>query len=304
MKLAVTSASFSQNSSLKEELSSRWGTEIRYNSEGKRFKRDELISFLKGADAAIIGLDRIDSLILEELPELKVISKFGVGLDNIDQAACSRFGVSVGWTGGVNKLSVAEMTLGFALSLLRNLYQSSSLLSRGEWRKNGGVQLSNKTVGLIGFGFVGKEVYRLLAPFNCKILVNDTDQLAFEGYPISNSSIEEIICESDIISVHTPLTDKTKNLITIEDMRKMKQKPILINTARGGIINENHLEQALDENLISGLGIDAYVAEPCFTNSLLKRDNVFCTPHIGGNAREAVIAMGMSSISNLINLTE
>ncbi|MCF8057839.1 MAG: phosphoglycerate dehydrogenase [Bacteriovoracaceae bacterium] len=304
MKLAVTSASFSKNKYLRDEVSSKWRGKIKYNIEGIRFTKSELIIFLDDADAVIVGLDQIDLEVLESLPKLKYISKYGVGLDNVDLKACAERGIPVGWTGGVNKLSVAEMTIGFAISLIRNLYQTSSLLSRGEWKKVGGRQLSHKTVGLIGFGNVGKEVYRLLEPFNCKILINDIDTNAFNGYSLKNSKLERIFKESDIISIHTPLSEKTQNLITIKEMRTMKQKPFLINTARGGIINESDLEVALDEGHISGLAIDAFIEEPYPPHSLIERENVYCTPHIGGNADEAVMAMGKSAIDNLLKITK
>lgn len=303
MKLAVTSASFSKDDGLKNKLASQWKGEIKYNLDGIRFKSNELLDFLEDVDAAIVGLDKITSPLLSGLPKLRFISKYGVGLDNIDLEACKMRGIEVGWTGGVNKLSVAEMTLGFSLTLIRNMYQSSFLLSRGTWKKNGGNQLSGKTFGIIGFGFVAKEVVRLLAPYNCKILVNDINSSAFEGTNFKNTEKDIIYRESDIISIHTPLTDKTQNMITLDVMRKMSNRPILINTARGGIICEEDVVKALDEGIISALAIDAYVDEPAPPASLIEREDVFCTPHIGGNAKEAVWDMGVSAIENLIKIT-
>lgn len=304
MKLAVTSTSFSKNDTLRKRISEIWKGEIIFNEEGKKFTKSELIRFLDGCDTAIVGLDNVDEEVLENLPELRFISKYGVGLDNIDLDACEKKGVSIGWTGGVNKLSVAEMTLGFSITLIRNLYQSSGLLSEGTWKKNGGSQLSGKTIGIIGFGHVGKEFYRLLSPFQCNVLVNDIDPSVYEGTGITNQSLEAIFQQADLISLHVPYSKTTKGLIDLEAMKKMKKKPILLNTARGGIVNEEDLITGLDEGLISAVGIDAYVNEPQPSSALISRKDVFCTPHIGGNASEAVLAMGNSAIDNLMEIVE
>lgn len=303
MKLAVTSASFSKNKELCHRLKELWDGDISLNVEGIRFKEDELLEFLAGCDAAIVGLDKIHPGILDKLPQLKVISKFGVGLDNIDLEECKRRNISIGWTGGVNKVSVAEMALGFSLSLMRNLYQSSSLLSDGTWKKNGGSQLTGKKIGIIGFGHVGKEFYRLLEPFECEVMVNDIDPSVFDKTDVKNTELNTIFETADLISLHVPFTAKTENLITLEVMKKMKQKPILINTARGGIINEEDIIRGLNEGYISSVGIDAYLTEPHPSPELTSRNDVFCTPHIGGNAHEAVMAMGNSAIDNLLKAT-
>ena len=276
------------------------------NTKGKRFNETELIDYIGEADAAIIGLDTITPKVLDACPNLKIISKYGVGLDNINISACEERNIAIGWTGGVNKLSVAEMVIGNAISLFRNLYTTSNKLKNGEWIKNGGRQLSETTVGVIGVGHIGKEVIRLLKPFACKILVNDIiDQ---KNYYLDNNLVEcskeEIYRTADLITVHTPLTKETKELINIESIKLMKENAIIINTARGPLVNLADLEEALKSNMIAGAALDVYDIEPPSRDDLLKIPNLINTPHIGGNSKEAVYAMGSSAINHICEFFE
>ena len=300
MNIVVTSPSFSKNKNLVNELR-RFFPDSRFNTEGKLFNKDELIEFIGDAEALIVGLDKIDLDVLLASPNLKIISKYGVGLDNIDLKACKKNNIRIGWTGGVNRLSVAEMTLGFMLMLSHNLFSTTTQLKQGIWNKNGGFQLTGKTIGIIGIGNIGKEVVRLLKPFNCKILVNDIiDQTE---YYTNNSLIElprsEIFEKADIITMHTSLDSDTKDLINLELLNTMKPTSYIINTSRSGVLVEDDLKFALKNGIISGAAIDVYVSEPPSDMELLSLPNLICTPHIGGNAVEAVEAMGMSAIKHL-----
>ncbi len=185
--------------------------------------------------------------------------------------------------------------------LSRNLYITSNLLKEGTWQKEGGFELSGKTIGIIGVGFIGKELIRLLEPFNCKILVNDiVDQESYyRVHGLIEATKEYIYREADIISIHTPFDETTKDLITLREFKMMKPTAFLLNTARGGIVNETNLKYALKNSLIAGAGIDAYVVEPPIDRELIELPNLIATPHIGGNSKEAVLAMGLSAIENL-----
>ena len=301
MNIAATSPSFSKNKVLQNKMYKHFPN-AKLNLEGKRFKEeDELIEFIKDADGIVVGLEPINKSILERCSNLKIVSKYGVGLNNIDIDECKKKGITIGWTGGVNKLSVAEMTLGYMLMLCRNIYITSNQLKQGIWNKSGGIQLSNKIVGVIGVGHIGKELIRLLKPFNCKILVNDIiDQKEFyENNDLIEVSKEEIYKQADIITIHTPYDDTTKNMINKNIFKMIKENAFVINSARGGIIHEDDLKCALKNNQIAGAAIDAYLEEPPSDMELLSLDNLICTPHIGGNALEAVEAMGMSAIKHL-----
>lgn len=301
MNIIVTSPSFSSNTILQKEIY-QYFPNAKLNLEGKRFGKKELLEYIQDADAIIVGLEPIDEEVLSQCKHLKIVSKYGVGLNNIDLDACKKRNIAIGWTGGVNKLSVAEMTLGYMLMLMRNLFITSNELKNGIWNKSGGFQLSAKKIGIIGVGHIGKEVVRLLKSFNCDIYVNDIiDQ---ENYYKENNlkevTKEEIFKTCDIVTIHTPYDDTTKDLATLEVFKMMKQSSFVINSARGGIINEDDLKYALQNNLIAGAAIDAYVEEPPTDKELLNLPNLICTPHIGGNAQEAVEAMGMSAIKHLV----
>jgi len=301
MNIVVTSPSFSNNKILQKEIY-KYFPKATLNLDGKRFDKKELIEYIKAADGIIVGLESIDDEVLEHCKQLKIISKYGVGLNNIDLEACKKRDIAIGWTGGVNKLSVAEMTLGYMLMLCRNLFVTSTELKKGIWNKSGGFQLSNKKIGIIGVGHIGKEVVRLLQPFGCTILVNDI--INQEQYYKDNSLIEttkeEIFQKCDVVTIHTPYDETTHNLVSKDEFNMMKSSAFIINSARGGIINEDDLKKALQDKKIAGAAIDAYVEEPPTDKELLSLLNLICTPHIGGNAQEAVEAMGMSAISHLM----
>ena len=300
MNIIATSSSFSQNKKLQDEIY-RYFPNAKLNLKGLKFNQSELISYIKKADAVIVGLETINIDVLNSCPNLKIISKFGVGLNNIDLDACKKRNIAIGWTGGVNKISVAEMALGFMLMLIRNLYSTSNELKNGNWNKSGGFHLSEKTVGIIGVGNTGKELVRLLKPFSCKILVNDiiNQDKYYKKNNLEETSKKEVFINSDIVTIHTPYNHATNNMVNRKILKSMKKSAYLINTARGGIINEKDLKYALQNNTIAGAAIDAYLEEPPTDEEFLKLPNLICTPHIGGNAKEAVEAMGMSAIAHL-----
>ena len=300
MNIVVTSPSFSKNKTLQKKIYSYF-PDAKLNLEGKPFNKRELIEYIGEAEGLIVGLDKIDKEVLNGCPNLKIISKYGVGLNNIDLNGCKERNIAIGWSGGVNRLSVAEMTLGYILMLSRNPYITSNQLKRGVWNKNGGFELSGKTVGIIGVGFIGKELIRLLEPFRCKILVNDiiNQNRYYKKYNLIESSKDEIYKNADIITLHTPLNSTTNNMITLKEMKIMKKSAILINSARGGLINEDDLKFALQNNIIAGGAIDVYINEPPTNKELIEIPNLITTPHIGGNSKEAVLAMGMSAIEHL-----
>ena len=174
LTVGVTTVAFSKNKTLITQLKNMGFKKVIINDDGKRFTKSELISILSKCDVAIVGLDEIDRSVLSKTTKLKVISKYGVGLNNINFEDCKKYNVDVLHTQGVNKRSVSEMTFGFMLGLARNLFLTSNLLKNGTWKKDGGMQLSGKKIGIIGVGNIGKDLISILKPFNCEILVNDS----------------------------------------------------------------------------------------------------------------------------------
>ena len=300
MKIKATSTSFSRHPKLRATLLADF-PDAEFNDDGRKFSRAELIDFIKDADGVVLGLEEVDDDVLAACPTLKIVSKYGVGLDNLDQEACKKRGIAVGWTGGVNRRSVAEMDLCFMLALARNLYRTSLDLMAGNWNKNGGFQVSGKTVGVIGLGHTGSEIIRLLKPFGCRVLGNDiVDKIALcTELDIEHVEKSQLFRESDFVLMHTQLTDLTHHLINAETLGAMKSTAFVINTARGPIINDDDLKRALIDGTIAGAALDVYEDEPPTDLEFLRLPNLFCTPHIGGNAEEAVMAMGMSAIGHI-----
>tara|TARA_B110000240_G_C13407246_1_gene413636 strand:- start:128 stop:1090 length:963 start_codon:yes stop_codon:yes gene_type:complete len=301
--VGVTTVAFSKNKTLVAQLQNTGFKKVLINVDGKRFTNEELILFLSLCDVAIVGLDKIDKSVLSKSPKLRAVSKYGVGLDNINFKDCKKYNVDVLHTQGVNKRSVSEMTLGFMLSLSRNLFLTSNLLKNGTWKKDGGMQLSGKKIGIFGVGNIGKDLISLLKPFNCEILVNDiVDQKKYyEENKLLEVSKEFIFKNADFITVHVPLDNTTENIINKKSLSTMKSSSFVINTARAGIINQEDLKWALKNQIIAGAAIDVYDNEPPLDKELILLPNLINTPHIGGNSKEAVEAMGISSINNISN---
>jgi phosphoglycerate dehydrogenase-like enzyme len=305
-KVAVSVVTLSKNNELVEELR-KYFSDVSINQKGERYTDEELKEALKDSDAAIIGLDKVDESLLSSCPNLKVISKHGIGTDKIDFDACEKYGVELKLQEGTNKRSVSELTLGFMLSLMRGAYSPSLQLKEGVWNKYGsqGRNLTHKTIGVIGVGNIGKDLVSLLTPFNCHILANDlrqdTEQKRFyQFYNVEEASKETVYKESDIITVHAPLTDLTRGMITKKELQMMKPSAFIINTARSRIVNETDLLWALKNEVIAGAGLDVYDnEEPPYNIELLSMPNVYCTPHIGGTSKEASLALGKKAIQNL-----
>ena len=301
MKIGIPNKAFSSNAYLVEKLK-KYPFEVILNNTNRRLKGEELILFLMDCDYAIIGLEEINAPILKQLPKLKFISKFGVGMNNINLEDLKKFDVGIKMTHGVNKRAVSELTMSFILSLIRNTHKTSLELKSGLWNKNGGYGLSSMTVGIIGCGMIGQDLLELLAPFNPKILINDIKKIdlpiKFKKYQFVEK--DELFAHSDIISIHTPLTSQTNNLINNQVFSKIKKGSFIINTARGGIVNEKDLHSALNDKTIAGAALDVYENEPPKNFELLNDNRVICTPHIAGNSEEAVLKMGNAAIDNLI----
>jgi phosphoglycerate dehydrogenase-like enzyme len=299
-KLAVTSRSFSKNKILRKELLQQYKN-VKFNDDGLKLQGNSLIDFLQGCHKAITALEVIDDDLLTKLPDLELISKYGVGLDMIDMQAMHKHNVKLGWTGGVNRRSVSELVISFAISLLRHVSESHREVLSGTWRQHIGGHLSGRTVGIIGCGFVGQDLVKMLQPFQCTILANDIKKHEdfYKKYNIKAVEKEELLANSDVVTLHTPLDDSTKNMLTADRMSLMKPSAILINVARGGLLDENALKKMLIDGRLGGAALDVFSIEPPEDEELLKLANFIVTPHIGGSANEAIMAMGRSAIEGL-----
>ena len=249
--LAVTSPSFSSNPTLVNELA-RSFPKLRVNREKKELRGQSLLSFLEGSEALLVGREMIDASVMDALAQLICIVKYGVGLDNIDLEYAKKRGIHVGFQSGTNRRSVAELALCFLLGLAHHAFFRYFDLKQGLWIKEGGQELSAKSVGIIGCGNVGSELVKLLLPFGSSILINDIiDKNDFiraqkeRGQKIQWAATkEEIYASCDFISLHTPLSPDTRGMIDARALGQMKSSAFLINTSRGQVIDEGALKRA------------------------------------------------------------
>ena len=299
-KVAVCSRSFSKNKELRAALLSKYAN-VTFNDSGLQLEGDQLVQFLDGHDLAITALEKINDSILSKLPALKAIGKYGVGLDMIDFESMRKHKKRLGWTGGVNRRSVSELALAFAIVMLRHIVAGNREIISGTWRQHVGRQLSDSTVGIIGCGHVGKDLVQLLKPFGCKVLVNDIvsyDEF-YEAHGIEAVGLESLLSEADVVTLHIPLDATSKNILSKNRIQLMRKNAVLINTARGGLIDESALKDALISGQLGGAAFDVFAQEPPADLELLNLPNFLATPHIGGSSSEAILAMGLSAIKGL-----
>ena len=299
--VAVASRSFSRNPTLREELLARYPGS-RFNEVGPTvLSGDALVQFLRGHDKAITGLDVLDEAVFRAVPELRIVSKYGVGLDMIDLEAAQRHGVSVRWTPGVNRQAVAELTICFMIALCRSVVPLARELAAGGWRHPGGRQISSSTVGIVGCGHVGQQVARLCRAFGATVIAHDI--LAYDDFyremGVTPVTLDALLAQSDIVTIHVPLGASTRGWIDARALARMKPDAFLVNTARGGIVDERALKQALIEGRLGGAAFDVFAVEPPVDRELLTLPTFVGTPHIGGGTMEAVLAMGRAAIVGL-----
>ncbi len=299
-KVAVASRSFSKNPVLRSELMARYPN-AKFNDAGASLKGEALIAFLAGCDKAVLALETVDDALLARLPELKLVSKFGVGLDSFDLKAMANRGVKLAWTPGTNSRSVAELALMSIIALLRRVPEASADLAAGKWGQPKGSTLTGKTVGLVGLGAVGRDLAALLSPFGVKLLAHEPapDQAAVARHAIRLVPLDELLTHADAVSLHLPLLPSTRNTINAARLALMKPSAVMVNTARGGLVDEDALLAALDAGRLAGAALDAFAIEPPTNPRLTSHPKLLATPHIGGSTEEAILGMGRAAIAGL-----
>jgi D-3-phosphoglycerate dehydrogenase len=264
---------------------------------------DELIDLLQGVDGVIVAGDPFTARVLEASPQLKVISRTGVGYDAIDVKAATKRGIIVCNTPGVNRHAVAEWTFALMLSLARKLKENQAEVRKGGWVRHEGMDLAGKTLGLVGLGTIGKEVAQRARAFEMRILACDVirDVQFAEAHHVAFVPLDELLRESDFVSLHTFLNDKTRHLINAERLSLMKPTAFLINTARGGIVDTEALCQALTEKRIAGAALDVFEGEPLRADSPVRAlENIYLSPHTAGVTTDARRLSGAAAAENLI----
>ena len=301
-KVLVTPASFGKTDPLPLQRLKEYGCEIIKNPLGHPLKEEELIPLLSDVDGVIAGLDEFTEEAMKSSSRLKVISRYGVGLDNVDTEAAKRLGIVVTNTPDVNTQAVADLTFGLLLSVSRMIPQAHLSTGQGQWQRFIGRGVCKKVLGIIGLGHIGKAVAKRAKGFEMEILAYDVkqDEAFAQTLGIRFRSLDDLLREADFITLHCELNSQTEGILGERELGLMKETAFLINTARGGLVDEKALYQALKAGKIAGAALDAYGQEPPLGNPLLTLDNIVATPHIGAYTYETVLDMGLLSVENLM----
>jgi len=278
------------------------GVKIIRNEQKRLLVEDEMKELIKGCDVAICGAEPMSAAVMDQSPGLKFIARCAVGLDSIDLNAARERNIGVSYVPGANADTVAELTVSHILTLIRGVQLGDKLMREGKWFRVLGRSLEELTVGIIGMGRIGRRTAKLLSAFGAKIIANDInpDESINAYLPIEWVSKKRLLNESDIVCLHVPKTPATINIINADDLAEMKTDAFLINTARGGLVNEDALLNALTNDIIAGAGLDVYEQEPYLGGPLSKLDNVIMTCHMGANTRISRARMEIQAAECLI----
>ena len=273
---------------------------------GKNLKEDQLVPLIKGVDGIIVGEDDVTRKVIEAADRLKVISKNGVGVNQIDIPAATEKGVVVTNTPGANSNAVADLTFGLMLSAARRIPFAHNATRQGKWDKFFGTEVWRKTLGIVGTGYIGKGVARRARGFEMRVLGYDLAQDAAFAKEVGLTYVplETIFREADFITLHLPLTNETEGIVTREHLRMMKPTAYLVNIARGGVVRSADLYDALQKKELAGAALDVFEDEPPVGNPLLTLDNVVTTSHIGAFTWESMENMGSIAAQNVIDVLQ
>lgn len=301
MKIFVSTHPFSSTSPIPQQLIDENNFNLSVNEHGRKITSEELAQDIKDADILIAGTEKITEDVFKNAPNLKLISRVGIGLDGIDFELCKKYDVKVAYTPDAPTMAVAELCVGLILDLGRKIAFTDKNIKDGIWNRHMGMLLYGKTVGILGMGRIGKSLIHLLSTFNVKFKVYDIDpDLAFARlYNVDLVSKKELLASSDVVSVNVPLKNDTKDFIASYELTQMKKNAILINTARGGIVNEKDLYEALKNNIIAGAAIDVFEVEP-YKENLTKLDNALLTCHMGASTIDSRTDMEVQAIEEAV----
>ncbi len=282
-KALITTAPFGDKNRLPLEMLEAASIQYLINPHNKRLSEEQLADMVTDFDVIIAGTEKISDKVMARAVNLKLISRVGVGLDSVDLLAAKRRGIRVSYTPEAPAPAVAELTLGLMIALLRSVHVSNANLHQGKWQRIFGRRLAEVTIGVIGVGRIGARVLRRTRGFGTpRILVNDLvpDYELSREFKLEWVTKEQIYAEADIITLHLPLTRLTKNLIRRDELMSMKRDAMIINAARGGIINEHDLAEVMKAGHLSGAAIDVFEHEP-YTGPLAEIDRCLLTAHMG-----------------------
>jgi len=303
----ISSRSFGQIVRVGEDLLARGGFDVRRVPDSERPLDAPKLARLVARErpnALIAGAEPIPREVLTASPTLKLVQKHGVGVDNIDLAAATSAGILVTNAPGTNTEAVADLALAFMLSLLRQVVPAVESTRRGKWDRYMGRELGQLTVGVVGTGRIGRAVIRRLGGFGSRILAYDViqDPSLAATHSVKYVEMSELLDESDIVTLHIPLMEGTRELLGRRELARMKRSAFLINIARGELVDESALAEHLAAGGIAGAGVDVFATEPPQSSPLLKLSNVLATPHIGAYTQEAMEAMDRACAETVVDI--
>jgi len=300
-KVLVTPRSFAQYSDEPYKKMQEAGIEVIKNPTGGVMSKEEMLKQVKGVDGIILGVDPCDADVLAA-SQFKIVSKYGVGTDNIDLEYCKANNIKVTITQNANSEAVADYSFALLLGVARRLLEIDTACRKGDWSKMVSVDVFGKKLGVIGLGAIGRGMVARAKGFSMNIYGYDIfqDEGYFKQNQITFATVEQMLRECDFISLHMPLNDDTRNLINAESLKLAKENLIIINTARGGIINEDDLYDALKSKRIYGAGIDVFEQEPATNSKLLELDNVILGTHCAASTKGAVETMSNMAVENIL----
>lgn len=290
-KIVITPRGFAKCGLENVKIIQDAGFDLVYNDTGSAYTKEEFYEITKDADGVVVGVELVDRNYIDVHPKLKAVVKFGVGTDNIDVEYCKEKGIFVGRTVGSNARSVAETAISFVIADSKNLYESISNTREHGWAKMTGYEILGKTIGIVGFGAIGRIVAQMANGLGMKVIAYDAygiDKKLADSLNTEIVELNELIEQSDFISLHIPLTKETENMISAKELNQMRSNAVLINTARGGIVNEADLYEALNNKVIKAAYFDVFTSEPPKEEEpLLTLPNFYLTPHIASRSEEA-----------------
>jgi D-3-phosphoglycerate dehydrogenase len=277
--------------------------EVRYTDRGRPLTSEELRSELGDVDGMIAGVDQLDAAAFESAPRLRVVARYGVGVDTVDLEAAAHAGVVVTNTPGANAVAVAELTVALILALARRVPLARDRVRAGEWAPLVGREIRGRTVGLLGLGSVGAAVAERLRVFGCAVIAHDPvrDPEFARRLGAELVALGELFERADVLSLHVPVTDETRDIVDARLLGELPRGALLVNTARGELVVEADLVAALESGRLAGAALDVLREEPPRPgHPLLRRDDVIVTPHIGGHTEEATEAMARTAVAELL----
>ena len=300
-RVFVSTSSFGKAGAKPLHMLQEQPIDLRLNPLGRTLTEEEAAAWLEDVDGLIAGTEPLTREVLRRANRLKVISRCGVGLDNVDLGAAAEFGIVVTSTTRAHVAAVAELTLGAMIALLRRIPQNDRAVRRGAWEKEAGELLQGRTVGLVGLGRVGKAVTQALAPFQVRVLACDpqADTVFAQAHGVEVTDLERLLQEAEIVSLHLPYHTGVHHLLDRDRLARMRPGAYLINTARGGLVDEEALCEALRAGRLAGAFIDTFEREP-YRGPLAELPNVILSPHVGAYARESRLAMEIEAVENLL----